>query len=782
MKLDTKLAATAGSQNEFGNQIHDKSAICNPQLAKEDSCADKFSQLDRAYQEFCRRRHQGESLDPDVYCAQFPSMRSALARLVQAQLFLEERSDLFADAPEIRWPEAGETFLDFHLKLELGKGAFARVFLATEPKLGDRLVAVKIALHGAAEAEILGRIRHPNIVPVHSVQEDIVTGLTAVCMPYVGSATLHDVLDRAFASSGAPAQAHVILEAVKDMPFPLDPSRPAAPAPVLRSGTYIDGIRLIGAQLADALAFIHEGGICHRDLKPSNVLMSPQGVPMLLDFNLCADAKKTLNLLGGTLAYMSPEQLQAMQLKLQETNSGSQTPFGNQIQMQDLSAIGNLKSAMEDRQPVVAPADTCEASKTSEASAMLDARSDVFSLGVILYQLLTGIHPFAPAPLKLSSAKLCRVLLERQQHQPIEVRRLNPNVDAAFSRLIQRCLAREPMDRPQTAAQIATALRQELAPLPRTRRWIGRHRVKVLAAALLFAVVGLAGIALAALRPPYSERRLESGLRLYQEGRYSQAVQHFNDALQADPNNHAAHFARARAFQQLGAIDKSNYNLAMQDYMEADKRNSDGRNKAALAYCLNRTDGRSELAVGYCQDAIKSGFATAEVYNNLGFNQLRLGKVKEARVSLDRALELDSGLQAAYHNRALAAYDHALLNHFNELKPMAQGKEIYRALVAGIADAQKAIDFGPASAELYFHAACLCAVGARVEERWRAPTLRNIEEAIKQGFDPQICKIDEILKSFRKEPTFQNLVDRPFAGQRRPATRRIVDPIKDLAR
>src|SRR6516164_3989443 len=172
MKLDTKLGATAGAQTEFGNQSQnqsqDKSAICNPQPAREDSGADKFSKLDRAYQEFCRRRHQGESLDPDNYCAQFPSMRSSLARLVQAQLFLEERSDLFADTPEIRWPEAGETFLDFHLKLELGKGAFARVFLATEPKLGNRLVAVKIGQRGGAEAEILGPIKHRNIVHVHS--------------------------------------------------------------------------------------------------------------------------------------------------------------------------------------------------------------------------------------------------------------------------------------------------------------------------------------------------------------------------------------------------------------------------------------------------------------------------------------------------------------------------------------------------------------------------------------------------------------------------------------
>ena len=471
--------------------------------------------------------------------------------------------------------------------------------------------------------------------------------------------------------------------------------------------------------------------------------MSPQGVPMLLDFNLCADTKKTLNRMGGTLAYMSPEQLRAIELN------------------------------------VAAPADTCEVSKTSETSAMLDARSDIFSLGVILYQLLTGTHPFGPAPLKLSSAKLRQYLLERQQHVPIEARRLNPNVDAAFSRLIQRCLAHDPMDRPQTAAQIATALRQALAPLPRARRWIGRHRVKVLVAVLLFAAVALAGIAFAPVRPPYSQRQLESGLRVYQQGRYSLAVQRFNDALQADPNSHAARFARARAFQQLGAIDKSNYNLAMQDYMEDDERNPDGRSKAALGYCLNRTDGRKEDAIEYYKAAIKSGFATAEVFNNLGFNYLRMNQTKEAKQSLDRAIELDSRLQAAYHNRARVALVHALFN-MKDLKPMAQENETYRSLVAGIDDAHEAIAKGAASAELYFDASCLCALAARVEQRWRAIALEHLEQSINQGFDPEACKIDESLAPLRKDTTFQKLVSRLPSGRPLPPTRRIVDPIRDL--
>src|SRR5580765_8589829 len=114
--------------------------------------------VDQAYDEYCRRVDAGEKLDPNDFCARFPALRSSLTRLLDAHFMVEEQTRL-APAPEIRWPEVGETFLGYRLLLELGKGAFARVFLATESKLGDRLVAIKVAYHGAREAEVLGRIQ-----------------------------------------------------------------------------------------------------------------------------------------------------------------------------------------------------------------------------------------------------------------------------------------------------------------------------------------------------------------------------------------------------------------------------------------------------------------------------------------------------------------------------------------------------------------------------------------------------------------------------------------------
>src|SRR5262249_5041841 len=154
--------------------------------------------------------------------------------------------------------------------------------------------------------------------------------------------------------------------------------------------------------------------IYHRDLKPSNVLLTPDAKPMLLDFNLSFDEQVAEERLGGTLAYMAPEHLRAT-----------------------------------DPERGLDP-------------SLVDARSDVFSLGVILYELLTGVHPFGRMPAKLASAEIRAHLLQRQQTGPIPLRRANPHVDLPLARVIERCLAFDPNDRPQSAAELAVALRNSL--------------------------------------------------------------------------------------------------------------------------------------------------------------------------------------------------------------------------------------------------------------------------------------------------------------------------------
>src|SRR4029077_12001192 len=233
----------------------------------------------------------------------------------------------------------------FRVVRELGRGAFARVYLATEPALGGRSVVLKIGMRGTAEAEILGRLRHDNIVPVYAMRQDMLTGMTVVCMPYLGATTLADVLEYAFARPGMPANAAILLQAAKPKAEEEESLGPLKPSPILRSGTYVEGVLDMGVQLAEALAFVHERKIYHRDLKPTNVLVRPDGRPMLLDFNLSFDEQAQQQTLGGTLIYMAPEMLRV----IEEKNAGP---------------------------------------------CLLDGRSDLYSLGVILYEMLSGEHPF----------------------------------------------------------------------------------------------------------------------------------------------------------------------------------------------------------------------------------------------------------------------------------------------------------------------------------------------------------------------------------------------------
>ena len=95
---------------------------------------------------------------------------------------------------ESSFPEAGQTIGGFYLVEELGRGAFARVFLARERQLADRPVALKVTRKGSREPQALARLQHTHIVPVHSHRVDPATGLHLLCMPYFGRITLARVL------------------------------------------------------------------------------------------------------------------------------------------------------------------------------------------------------------------------------------------------------------------------------------------------------------------------------------------------------------------------------------------------------------------------------------------------------------------------------------------------------------------------------------------------------------------------------------------------------------
>jgi serine/threonine protein kinase/Tfp pilus assembly protein PilF len=675
----------------------------NPQLR-----ADRTAVLDLAFDEYCRLVEAGRAPDPEEYCARFPTFGHSLLQTLRAQEYLAANPSLLEEKKDTTpWPVPGETFLGFRLLRELGRGAFARVFLAAEPDLGDRLVAVKVSPRVDDEAKTLGQLNHPNVMKVHSVRKDERSGLTAVCMPYLGGATLHGVL--ASFRNAPPRQARVILDAARAALGPDRIDDGPAPHPLLEAASYAEGVCLVGAQLADALAFMHTRDFYHRDLKPSNVLLCPDGRPMLLDFNLSANPHARRERLGGTLPYMSPEQV---------------------------SVTFDLDGA-----------------------APVDGRSDLFSLGVILFELLTGRPPFGEVPRGVPSAEDCADLLERQKAGAPPVRQLCPEATPALARVIDRCLAFERRRRPRDAAEVAAALRRDLTRHRRILRRVRRHPRKLGIAAALVLALAAGGIGYLAARPPYPERMLRDARAAYIGGDDEKALECAQRLLACAPQAAEGHFLRGRVYQRQG-----NLGLARLDYAEADSLGTDGRATAGLAYLLAGFE-KHESAVTAGQRAVERGFATAEVYNNLAYSQMLSGHSKDANESLREALARGPGLAAAHHNRLVMLRRELLLNNSKRLPEVADAL-------------QKAFDSAPESGELHKDAAELCAVAGNYVPAWDDVALTHLERAAALGWTFPAAPANAYSR-LRDHPRYKAL---PHEAQSPPplATRRLSDPLAAL--
>jgi tetratricopeptide (TPR) repeat protein len=662
---------------------------------------DRAAVLDLVYEEYCLRAEAGENLAADDFCQRFPDLAHSLRKLINAHEYLQQNPHLWAgQQPEpVRWPEPGHVFLGFDLIGELGRGAFARVFLATEPALGHRHVVLKVAHQGAMEAETLGRLIHSNVVPVYSVHTERDSGLTAVCMPYLGSATLCDVIERAFGGGALPARAEIVAQAAaapRRAVLQLDRTPPADP--FLRRASYVEGVLHLGVQLADALAYTHSKGVLHLDLKPSNVLLSPEGRPMLLDFNLSRDPNLAERLIGGTLPYMSPEQLDAT----------------------DLGRLG---------------------------AKVLDARSDVFSLGVILYELLTGVLPFGAMPPAGVASDLRRQLRSAHTNGPRPIQHLNPQVDAHLARVVESCLAVDPAERPQSAAALAAALARGLSMSQRLRRWTRRH-VRVLAplAVLLFAA-GVATAYAAASRDPYSVRQFEKGKAAFERGDMEVALEYFESAARDNSDLIEAEFYKGLVYQRMNKLD-----LALRLYEQLSNGGHGGRALAWLGYCQAKK-GPPLYALPSLQKAVESPGATAETWNNLGYCRSQMNHLEEAEDALKKALVLDPNLAVAHEN-LLALRRRMLTRTQGEgLVDVPEGwlDQVERALTVCAASG----DAHLAAANIYGHLYSVTGDAALANK-----ALTCLERALTLGKTSSQPLNESAFRTLKLDPRFQALLGR----------------------
>lgn len=348
----------------------------------------------------------------------------------------------------------GHTLGDFYLVQALGTGSFAKVFLARQETL-QWLVALKVTQRETDEAPAMARLDHEHIVRIHGQYVLPEEQLLLVSTKYIPGGTLEDVIRQTQFPTDRPTSGRNLLKVVDGILDARGESKPTASAfrQQLSRFDWPETVCWIGAKLASALDHAHERGVLHRDVKPANVLVTAEGSPMLADFNISFSAEvkgsEAGTFFGGSLLYMSPEQLAACD-----------------------------------------PADP-------QTPSELDGRTDIYSLGLLLWELLTGEHPFVE-DLKTAGGKANIKALASSRRRGLP--------DAALSQLplhtppglkyaLLKCLEPQASHRFPRAGELAGVLQKQLVPRMRDllvppahswRNWVIRHPFLVVVMAALF--------------------------------------------------------------------------------------------------------------------------------------------------------------------------------------------------------------------------------------------------------------------------------------------------------
>jgi len=351
----------------------------------------------------------------------------------------------------------------------LGAGAMGEVYRAEDLKL-KRFVALKFlpqsliadsgSARGLSRAEALQRfwqegravaaLNHPGICTIFAIED--YDGQPFIVMELLEGATLREKL-----ADIAPA--------------PLDVSQ----------------ILNLGVQIADALEAAHERGVIHRDLKPANLFVTLRGHAKILDFGL-AKRKPLATAKASVGSAVDLDEASAISWGLENSPTIS-------TKDRDLTNPGTLLGTIAYMSPEQALGEKA------------DERTDIFSLGAVLYEMAAGRRAFTgQTPLAVSDAII--------HHDPPPASESNPQLPPDLNELIRKCLAKKPEHRFQTAAELRAELQVLRDSLPHTqglrrgkrtplRPNLNRHRVR------LFLVGGLLAAAVVALAVPVSREWLQ---------------------------------------------------------------------------------------------------------------------------------------------------------------------------------------------------------------------------------------------------------------------------------
>ncbi len=384
-------------------------------------------------------------------------------------------------------------------------------------------------------------------------------------------------------------------------------------------------------------------------------------------------------------------------------------------------------------------------------------RQNVFSLGVMLYELLAGRLPFGTPPQGCSAEEFKRDLLQRHKAGPLPLREANAGVDASLAATVEGCLALAPQDRP-TAEALAASLRCCNSPVRRAWRWAGQHRWLVGLSSAILTVLVIVLIALISTREPYAVRQLQQALQSYRRADYEAAERQLTQLVEVDKRNAAAWFWRARTRQKQGQPL-----LAVDDYARAAEFAPAGEIYACQAYCY-AVERKYSHAISSSEKAIRAGFDSAELYNNSGLLLSSLQtRFAEALRVLDAALTLNPHLRSALHNRAWTELNWATADHQHVWNPRA------------LADIDTAVQSGPPNGSLYLDAARIHARAPGKGPPDRERIHRYLREAMRLGSDPEVVRRE--FAGLFDEDSLKALVAEAKPAKPNVASIRLLDPL-----
>jgi len=647
-------------------------------------------------EEYIRRRRNGEHPTLNEYAERFPDWASEIQEVFPTLLMLENLKPTGdeLDPPQEHLPV--DNLGDYRILQEIGRGGMGVVYEALQESL-DRHVALKV-LYGRAlnnprrlrrferEAQTAAKLHHTNIVPVFGVGEQ--DGMHYYVMQLISGQGLDRILSalrgdpiplpstQSFRSSAADAElsnasdshslspvrlahslvsgqsellteAHLATEsngsladvhqqdaAVEQLLDVSDISDHDAarllhaqgPSVTKLDHVYWQNVTSIGIQVAEALRYAHEQDVLHRDIKPANLLLNGQGTVWITDFGLAKLVEdNSLTHSGdivGTLSYMAPEQFDGVS----------------------------------------------------------DQRSDIYSLGLTLYELVTLKPAFDDTDRR-------RLIKQVTQNTPVQPRKINPAIPVDLETVILKAIRREPQGRYQTAQELALDLRrvQEDRPIrarrvsmaERTWRWCRRNpTVASLASVILLLLMLLCTLTSVAYHNTNAALARESLARRNAEA----------ERLRAEEERVRAEGAVGLAAEVLEVVFRQAAPSGFEQGIDAQIDEAEpiaefdpvvtSDNAALLQGLLAFYDSLARLN----NQTPKLQLQAGEAHRKVGDIQSRLGKFNLAETAYRRAITVFQKL--AITNPTESRYDQQTAQAYNALGELMHRRRRYAAAVS----------------------------------------------------------------------------------------------------